>query len=303
MLGAGSLIGASLSQVIAMQSSRVAPSEELLKTLKFGQKSTFVGGDRNARFKIERAMTDEIVAASYNNFYEFTMDKGRVWRLARNLTVKPWAVEITGEVEKPMTLDADKIIQRMPIEERAYRHRCVEAWAMTVPWTGFAFKALMDLVKPTSHAKYVRFVSFNRPREAVGQRPGSVWRWPYYEALSIEEASNDLTFVASGIYGHQLPKQHGAPLRLVIPWKYGYKSIKSVVNIEFTRERPGTFWNDAVPAEYGFWSNVDPGKAHPRWSQETERLIGSGERVNTLPYNGYGEFVHHLYKGTGSAAL
>ena len=174
---------------------------------------------------------------------------------------------------------------------------------MTVPWTGFAFKAFLDLVQPASRAKYVRFVTFHRPHEAPEQHPGGAYQWPYYEALTIEEASNDLTLMANGIYGHEMLRQHGAHLRLVVPWKYGYKSIKSIVRIELTEQRPPTFWNDAVPREYDFWSNVNPKKPHPRWPQATERLIGGQQRVPTLPYNGYPDFVHHLYKGTPHAAM
>ena len=247
--------------------------------------------------RLDRPITDRLVAARYNNFYEFGLDKEKCWREAQKLTVRPWSVEITGLVAKPMTLGIDDLVRMFALEERLYRLRCVERWAIAVPWLGFAFRALMDKVEPRSTATHVRFVSFHRPKEAVGQRPGSPWSWPYYEALTLAEAANELTFVAVGVYGHDLPRQHGAPIRMVVPWKYGYKSPKSVVKIEFVRERPRTFWNDSAPHEYGFFSNVNPDKPHPRWSQKEEVLIGTGERRATVVYNGYGAWVSDLYKG------
>ena len=168
---------------------------------------------------------------------------------------------------------------------------------MVVPWSGFPLAKLLDLVEPLSSAKYVRFVSFHRPDQAMGQRPGSGWRWPYYEGLTIEEAANELSFVATGLYGHDIPKQQGAPVRIVVPCKYGYKGAKSIVRIEFVDKRPQTFWNDYAPREYGFYSNVNPGKPHPRWSQQYETMIGTNKRYETLRYNGYGEFVAKLYRG------
>ncbi len=253
--------------------------------------------ERSGKFTLDRAITRETEAAQYNNFYEFGIDKSVCWREAQKLSTKPWTLEVAGLVERPKTLDVAELMRRMPCEERLYRFRCVERWAMAVPWSGFPLKSLMALVRPLSSAKFVRFVSFLRPDEAVGQKPGSPWKWPYYEGLTIKEAACELAFVATGLYGHALPKQHGAPLRMVIPWKYGYKGAKSIVKIEFVKDRPRTFWNDANPREYGFYSNVNPGKPHPRWSQEFETMIGTGERRKTQMYNGYGALVGGLYKG------
>lgn len=251
---------------------------------------------RNDRFTGGRPMTPEEIAAAYNNFYEFTTDKDRVWRLVERFKTEPWKIEISGHVERKLTLDMDYLLQKMPLEERVYRHRCVEAWSMVVPWSGFAMKALIDLARPTSKAKYVRMLTFLRPGEAPGQRQ-SWYPWPYYEGLTMQEAVHELTFLATGIYGHALPKQHGAPLRLVVPWKYGFKSIKSIVSIEFVSKQPKTFWNDLAAHEYDFQANVNPTVPHPRWSQATERDIGTGERIPTQVYNGYGELVAPLYEG------
>lgn len=253
--------------------------------------------ERNPRFTLDRAITRETEAAQYNNFYEFGLDKAVCWREAQKLTTNPWKLEVAGLVERPKTFDVADLTRRLPCEERLYRFRCVERWAMAVPWSGFPLRALLELVRPLSSAKFVRFVSFLRPEEALGQKPGSPWKWPYYEGLTIQEAACELAFVATGLYGHALPKQHGAPLRVVVPWKYGYKGPKSIVKIEFVTDRPRTFWNDANPREYGFYSNVNPGKPHPRWSQEHETLIGTGERRKTQLYNGYAALVGDLYRG------
>ncbi len=251
--------------------------------------------ERNPAYTLDRPLTDEKVAGRYNNFYEFTEVKDRVWRLVDRFKTRPWEVEVTGLVEKPKVYDVDDLLRRMPLEERLYRFRCVEAWAMAVPWTGFPFKALIDEVQPKASAKYVRMVTFLRPDQAPGQKRQHWYPWPYYEGLTLEEATNELVLLTTGIYGHALPKQHGAPIRLIVPWKYGYKSIKSIVSIEFTKRRPPTFWNDVAPREYGFLSNVNPEVPHPRWSQASERLIDTGERVPTQAYNGYGDYVGHLY--------
>ena len=250
---------------------------------------------RNETYTVDRPLTVEMVAARYNNFYEFTTDKGRVHALTDKFVVRPWELEIAGEVEKPGVYDLDDLLRDLPLEERVYRFRCVEAWSMIVPWTGFPMKALIERVQPKSSARFVRLVTFMRPDQAPGQKTQPWYPWPYYEGLTMAEATHDLTLMATGIYGHALPKQHGAPIRLVAPWKYGFKSIKSIVKIEFTRRRPGTFWNKVAPDEYDFWANVDPGVPHPRWSQATERLIDTGERIPTLKYNGYGDYVGELY--------
>jgi len=250
---------------------------------------------RNSKYVLDRPLTEEYAATHYNNFYEFTTDKSRVAELASKLTIHPWTIEITGLVARPKTYDIDELIRLMPIEERLYRHRCVEAWAMAVPWTGFSLKALIDRVQPSSKARFVRMVSFNRPEEAPGMRVRGGYRWPYYEGLRMDEAMNELAFMVTGMYGKPLPKQNGAPIRLATPWKYGYKSIKSVVKIEFTDKQPPTFWNDLAPNEYDFLSNVNPKVPHPRWSQAYERMIPGSDRRPTLLYNGYEEYVAHLY--------
>lgn len=250
---------------------------------------------RNKRYTVDRPLTDETTAASYNNFYEFTEVKEQVRLLVENFQTRPWDLEITGLVNKPQKLTIDELVRKLPLEERVYRHRCVEAWAMTVPWTGIPLKSILGLAEPMGSAKFVRFTSFLRPEEAPNQKRATWYTWPYYEGMRIEEAMNELTMGVTGIYGHELPKQHGAPLRIVTPWKYGYKGTKSVVRIELVESQPATFWNDLAPAEYSFLSNVDPTIPHPRWSQASERLIGEERRIETLPYNGYGEFVASLY--------
>lgn len=250
---------------------------------------------RNPTYTLDRALSDEQVAGSYNNFYEFTTDKEAVKEKVEKFQTHPWQVEVKGLVQNPKIYDFDQLVRRMPLEERLYRHRCVEAWAMAVPWTGFPFKALIDEVQPLSSARYMRLVSFDRPDQAPGQKWQPWYPWPYFEGLSLAEATNELAFLVTGIYGHELPKQHGAPLRLATPWKYGFKSIKSIVLIEFTEAQPPTFWNQIAPSEYDFYANVNPAIPHPRWSQATEKLIGTGERVPTQRYNGYGPYVEKLY--------
>lgn len=250
---------------------------------------------RNRQYTVDRPLTAEDVAASYNNFYEFTTDKEEVWKLAEKFETRPWEIEVRGHVHKRRTFDIDELIKLFPLEERVYRFRCVEAWSMVVPWVGFSFKKFIDAVEPTSDAKYVRLITFLRPEQAIGQKTQRGYPWPYYEGLTMEEATNELSMLVTGIYGHALPNQHGAPLRLITPWKYGYKSIKSIVRIEFVSKQPTTFWNDLAPSEYDFFSNVNPRVPHPRWSQATERVIDTGQRIPTLPFNGYGEFVSHMY--------
>ena len=248
----------------------------------------------NIKFSLDRPLTKESVAASYNNFYEFSSKKD-VWRHVERFETRPWEVEITGLVEKPAVFDVDELIRTMPLEERLYRFRCVEAWAMAVPWTGFPMRELIKRVRPLSSARYMRLVTFMRPDQAPGQK--KFWQpWPYTEGLTVAEAMNELTLLVTGIYGHPLPKQHGAPLRLITPWKYGFKNIKSIVRIEFTEEQPSTYWNTTSPTEYGFVENVNPNVPHPRWSQTTERILGTQEKRATLLFNGYGKYVAHLYK-------
>lgn len=248
---------------------------------------------RNPRFTLDRPLTQESVAATFNNFYEFGPVKTIHW-LAQRLKTRPWQVRVEGFVRKPKVFDIDDLIRSMPLEERLYRFRCVEAWAMAVPWTGFPFSALMKAVEPTGEARFVKLTTFLDRSVAFNQL--RFWHpWPYVEGLTMKEAMNELTILVTGIYGKPLPNQHGAPLRLITPWKYGFKSIKSIVSIEFVKERPKTFWEIMVPSEYGFWTNVNPKFHHPRWSQATERMIDTDEIRPTQIFNGYGEWVAHLY--------
>jgi len=240
-------------------------------------------------------LTNEKIAGSYNNFYEFSLEKDQVRLLTGKFETAPWPIEIKGLLEKPMTLDAQELSAMFPAEERVYRFRCVEAWAMIVPWTGFPLSKLLEKLSPKPAAKFIRCETFNRPQQAPGMQRLLNYPWPYFEGLRMDEAMNPLTMVVTGIYGKPLPKQHGAPLRLVVPWKYGYKSIKSIVKIEFVTEQPKTFWETLAADEYPFESNVDPAVPHPRWSQATERMIDTGDRVKTRLYNGYGDYVAKLY--------
>jgi methionine sulfoxide reductase catalytic subunit len=252
---------------------------------------------RNPKYTLDRAITDERWSTSYNNFYEFGTDKS-IARAAQKLPVRPWTVEIGGMVDKPMTIDIDDLLKKMPLEERLYRHRCVETWAMAVPWSGFPLKALVEMAKPTSGAKFVKMTTFKNPAVAPMQKGiGALqYPWPYIEGVTMAEAMNDMAFMVTGMYGHPVPKQDGAPLRLAVPWKYGFKSVKSIVKIEFTSKQPLGMWQNLQSNEYGFWANVNPAVPHPRWSQASEELLGTHERVPTQLYNGYGEFVADLYK-------
>jgi len=235
---------------------------------------------------------EEIV--NYNNYYEFSTNKEAVAPLSKNFTTAPWTVEVGGMVANPKTFGVEDLLKLFPQEERIYRLRCVEAWSMVIPWSGFPLASLLKEVQPTSDAKYVRFETVYRPEEMKGQ--GSpFYPWPYLEGLRLDEAMNDLTLLATGMYGEEVLPQNGAPLRLVVPWKYGFKSIKSIVKIELTDQRPETFWNTVAPNEYGFYSNVNPNVDHPRWSQASERRIGELSRRETLLFNGYGEQVADLY--------
>ncbi len=233
---------------------------------------------------------------TYNNFYEFGSNKDDPARLAGRLRTRPWTVAVDGEVRRPQTLDIDALVRAFPAEERVYRMRCVEAWSMVIPWDGFPLGSLLRRVEPTSNARYVAFTTLLDPAQMPGQRE-SYLEWPYVEGLRLDEALHPLTILATGLYGKPLPNQNGAPLRLVVPWKYGFKGIKSIVRITLTREQPPTSWNIAGPDEYGFYANVNPAVDHPRWSQATERRIGELSRRPTLPFNGYGEQVASLYAG------
>jgi sulfoxide reductase catalytic subunit YedY len=250
---------------------------------------------RNEAYTIERPITPEFINAKYNNFYEFGSHK-QIAEAAQQLPIRPWQVVIDGLVEEDRTVGIDDLIRAMPLEERLYRHRCVEAWSMTIAWGGFPMAKLVEFARPLSGARYIRMETFENSEVAPGQK--AFWYpWPYVEGVTIEEATNELAFLVTGAYGKPLAKQHGAPLRLALPWKYGFKSIKSIVRFEFTAERPVSFWEEIQSSEYGFWANVNPEVPHPRWSQATERDLETGERIATRLFNGYGEQVAHLYKG------
>jgi len=233
---------------------------------------------------------------TYNNFYEFGVDKADPVRNAGTLRPRPWSIAAEGECARPQTIDIDQLLKWFPLEERVYRMRCVEAWSMVIPWLGFPLRDLIKRLEPTSKARYVVFETLFDPNQMPEQRK-SILKWPYVEGLRMDEAMHQLPLLVAGIYGRLLPNQNGAPLRLVVPWKYGFKGIKSIVKIRFTEEQPPTTWNLSAPEEYGFYANVNPDVPHPRWSQATERRIGEFMRRPTLPFNGYGEQVAPLYRG------
>jgi methionine sulfoxide reductase catalytic subunit len=245
------------------------------------------------------AVTDKLTPleaiTSYNNFYEFDTSKSGVAYAAKGFVTRPWAVAVEGLVNKPRTFDLDELL-KFPLEERIYRLRCVEGWSMVIPWIGFPLYKLLEKVEPISAARYVAFQTLLDPERMPNQRTG-ILDWPYVEGLRLDEAMHPLTIMATGMYGETLPPQDGAPVRLVVPWKYGFKSIKSVVKITLVASEPPTTWNIQAPDEYGFYSNVNPNVAHPRWSQATERRIGEYGRRDTLLFNGYAEQVAHLYQG------
>ena len=248
-----------------------------------------------------RTVTDERIVTTYNNYYEFGSHK-QIWQAAQKLPIRPWTVTLDGMVEQEQQIGVDDLLGRMPLEERVYRHRCVEAWSIVVPWSGFPLARLVELAKPLSGARYVRFESFEDPDNAPGQR--QFWYpWPYVEGLTVEEAANELAFVVTGAYGRVLPKQNGAPLRLALPWKYGFKSSKGIVRLTLTDERPVTFWEEVGPSEYGFWANVNPAVPHPRWSQAEEKDLSTGGMIPTRLYNGYGAYVADLYRGMEAERL
>jgi sulfoxide reductase catalytic subunit YedY len=233
---------------------------------------------------------------NYNNYYEFTENKEGVAPLSKDFTPLPWTIDVGGLVSKPQTFAVADLISKFTQEDRIYRLRCVEAWSMVIPWQGFELNKLLNLVEPTSAAKYVAFTTVFRPKEMKGQ--GSpFYPWPYTEGLRLDEAMNPLAILATGLYGKPLPNQDGAPIRVVVPWKYGFKSIKAIVKMDLVADRPTTFWNTIAPSEYGFYSNVNPNVDHPRWSQRTERRIGEFRRRPTLMFNGYADQVASLYTG------
>ncbi|VAW03079.1 Protein-methionine-sulfoxide reductase catalytic subunit MsrP [hydrothermal vent metagenome] len=260
--------------------------------------SQYYPAEKNPKFSdAGREITGEKLNTTYNNFYEFGTSK-RISRGAQALKIRPWEIKIDGEVEKPFTIGFDDLLKKVQLEERVVRLRCVEAWAMTVPWTGFPLKELVALAAPKSSAKYIQFQTFNDPDMAPGQKPslfGSNLPWPYTEGMTMAEATNELAFMVTGAYGKPVAKSMGAPLRVHCPWKYGFKAAKSINRITFTSKRPVSFWQQIQGAEYGFWANVNPEVPHPRWSQAQERILGTNEKVPSKLFNGYGEFVASLY--------
>jgi methionine sulfoxide reductase catalytic subunit len=255
---------------------------------------------RNETFVLDRPITDEALNTAYNNFYEFGSAK-TIAKAAQALKLRPWTIKIDGLVEKPQEIGIDDLIRKMPLEERLYRHRCVEAWSMAIPWSGFPLAKLVAQAQPLAAAKYLRMETFLDPTVASGQRQ-TWYPWPYVEGLTMAEATNELAFLVTGAYGKPVAKSMGAPLRLAVPWKYGFKSIKSITRFTFTDQRPKSFWEALQASEYGFWANVNPEVPHPRWSQATEELLGrGGERQPTVLFNGYGDYVAHLYNGMENA--
>ncbi len=246
--------------------------------------------------ELNEPLTSYEAVTNYNNYYEFTTDKEDVARLAQGFKPEPWTVEVAGLVHKPKTYALEDIRKRFPAEERIYRLRCVEGWSMVIPWLGFPLAKLLNEVEPMGNAKYVRFQTVMRPEEMPGQRD-SYFPWPYIEGLRIDEAMHDLTLMTTGLYGKELPNQNGAPLRLAVPWKYGFKSAKSIVKLELVEAQPTSLWMASAPDEYGFYANVNPDVPHPRWSQSSERRIGEWNRRPTLLFNGYSEQVGSLYSG------
>ncbi len=249
-----------------------------------------------AQYQIDEDLTPHRDIISYNNYYEFGTDKYSPARQAQQLTTDPWSMTIAGEVEKPGTYSLEDLMKPHALEERIYRLRCVERWSMVIPWIGFPLAEMIKRFQPTSKARFVKFTTLERKSEMPGVRR-RVLNWPYVEGLRMDEAMNPLTLMAVGLYGEVMPKQNGAPIRLVVPWKYGFKSIKSIVKIEFVDRQPMSSWEQAAPREYGFYSNVNPQVEHPRWSQKRERRIGEFLKRKTLMFNGYEEQVAHLYKG------
>jgi len=253
------------------------------------------GAKRNPAYDPKLALTPERLATTYNNYYEFSTTKDRVHKLVGPFRISPWTLWVGGLCEKPATFTMEEILRLAPLEERVYRFRCVEAWSMVVPWTGFPLAKLLEKVVPKAEARFVKFTTVLRPEEMPGIARLPNYPWPYTEGLRMDEAMHPLVLLATGLYGKPMPKQNGAPIRLVVPWKYGFKSIKSVVKIELVQDQPATLWESLSPQEYPFESNVDPKVSHPRWSQATERDLATGNRIPTLPYNGYGDEVAKLY--------
>jgi len=279
-----------------MQGMGVLAASAALGGAPDAQAGTRLAGVRSSAYTLDDEKTPYKAVTTYNNFYEFGTDKSDPSDHAGSLKTRPWTVTVEGEASKPGVYDIDSLLKLAPLEERIYRMRCVEGWSMVIPWVGFPLSELIRRAAPTGKAKYVEFVSLNDPRQMPGQRSG-VLDWPYVEGLRLDEAMHPLTILAVGLYGEVLPNQNGAPIRLVVPWKYGFKSAKSIVRIRFVEKLPLTAWMRAAPQEYGFYSNVNPHVDHPRWSQAKERRIGEFLKRDTLMFNGYGAQVAQLYRG------
>ena len=274
----------------------VAPSLLLPGTAEAAKSKAAFKDLVKSKYSITDTPTSYKSVTTYNNFYEFGTDKGSPARQAKKLKTKPWKVVVEGEVGKPGIYDYDDIIKPHKLEERIYRFRCVEAWSMVIPWVGIPLSDILKRFEPTSKAKYVAFETLHDPKQMPGQRRSTL-KWPYREGLRIDEAMNPLTLLGVGLYGRELPNQNGAPIRLIVPWKYGFKSIKSIVKIRLSETMPKTSWNMNAPDEYGFYANVNPKVSHPRWSQAKERLIGNFLKHKTLVFNGYADEVASLYSG------
>ncbi len=291
-LTAGAAIGA-MTALSACDEKQQAQADSTAKPAEADPSASLYPFKRNETYKLDRDITSADWSTQYNNYYEFSSGK-HLAEEAQALPIRPWTLTIDGMVEKPIQIGVDDLMKKMPLEERLYRHRCVETWSMAVPWSGFALKELVKLAAPQAGAKYLRLETFMNPDVAPEQK-APFYPWPYVEGLTIEEANNDLAFMVTGMYGKPAPKQNGAPLRIALPWKYGFKSAKALVKITFTDQRPVNFWQALQASEYGFWANVNPEVPHPRWSQANERVLGTDEPRPTLIYNGYGEFVAPLY--------
>ena len=290
VMGLGGAIGGAL-----LAAPRLALAQDTDPSAKF------YPAKRNDRYGTPEPVTGERQSTTYSNYYEFDTDKS-IWRQAQKLPLRPWTIKVSGKVEKPFEIAIDDLLAKMQLEERVYRHRCVETWSMIVPWSGFPMRSLVELCKPVGDPKFVVMQTLSDTKVMTGQKD-PLYPWPYTEGLAMDEATHDLTFIATGLYGKPIPRQNGAPLRLVAPWKYGFKNVKAIVSLEFTDKRPVSFWEKILPNEYGFWANVNPAVPHPRWSQATEKPLGSSERIPTQIYNGYGEFVAGLYENRKSEKL
>jgi len=286
------MAGAVAAGVAAIGAAHFAGGSSAIETVE----AATLNVSRKSQFSTTEKPTPKNDIENYNNYYEFSTDKYEPAKLAQSLQTRPWTVEVGGLVKNKQKFDIDTLLTKFPQEERIYRHRCVEGWSMVIPWVGFSLADFIKQVEPLGKAQFVKFTTKYDPRQMPGQRYG-VLDWPYVEGLRMDEAMNPLAILATGLYGEELPKQDGAPIRLVVPWKYGFKSIKSIVKIEFIEKQPTTTWAAAAPNEYGFYSNVNPNVDHPRWSQKKERRIGEFFKRDTLMFNGYGDQVASLYSG------